>query len=86
MQRTKGIEGKEEGQDKLRNIYSTKDIKKKRRPPPHFFLETAESSLSDSPKEQDNKCFIPYEIPFCHIISLASQHVTPQGIGCCGTN
>ena len=27
-----------------------------------------------------------YEIPFCHIISLASQHVTPQGIGCCGTN
>lgn len=40
MQRTKGKEGEEGAGDMLENIYTTKDIRKKRDPPLPFSLET----------------------------------------------
>lgn len=58
--------------------------KKETLPPPSLWKQL--KVHSQTVQKQENRCFISYEIPFCHIISLASKDVTPREIGCCGTS
>lgn len=47
-------------------------------PPSPSSLQTVESSLSDSPEKQENKGFLSFVVPSCHITSFTSTRVTAQ--------
>lgn len=78
MQRTKGKDGKGEPKTSWETSIPRRISEKNRDPPSPFSLETVQSSLSDSPKKQENKCFLSFVVPSCRITSFTSKHVTAQ--------